>query len=39
LQAFEPGTPASLLPIVRSLAQHPEVRQRLWRDFHRASIK
>ena len=26
-------------PIVRSLAQYPEVRQRLWRNFNGASIK
>jgi hypothetical protein len=39
LQALGAGFPAGLLPIVRSLAQDPEVQQRLWRDFHGAPIK
>jgi len=39
LQALWPEFSAGLLPIVRCLAQNHEVRQRLWRDFHCASIK
>ena len=33
VRASGQGFPAGLLPIVQSLAQNLEVRQRLWRDF------
>ena len=34
MQIVWAGIAGRSAPIVRSLAQHPEVRQRLWRDFH-----